>query len=47
MRDEVPYELEADFTVDDLPYLRTPIFRVGLSRFFLPLSGDKTRSNQE
>ncbi|PFH33895.1 ferlin family protein [Besnoitia besnoiti] len=27
MRDEVPYELEADFTVDDLPYLRTPIFR--------------------
>ncbi|KFH02456.1 ferlin family protein, partial [Toxoplasma gondii VAND] len=26
-RDEVPYELEADFTVDDLPYLRTPIFR--------------------
>ncbi|KAF8820087.1 ferlin family protein [Cardiosporidium cionae] len=26
-RDEVPYELEIDFSTNDLPYLREPIFR--------------------
>lgn len=28
MRDEIPYEMETDFGVNDLPYLRVPIFRV-------------------
>ncbi|CDJ38928.1 C2 domain-containing protein, putative [Eimeria tenella] len=27
MRDEIPYEMETDFGVNDLPYLRVPIFR--------------------
>lgn len=36
MRDEVPYEMETDFGVNDLPYLRVPIFRV--STPFLRLS---------
>lgn len=28
MRDEIPYEMETDFGVNDLPYLRVPIFKV-------------------
>lgn len=32
MREEIPYEMETDFGVDDLPYYRVPIFRVSVVR---------------
>ena len=41
-REEVPYELEVDLSTADLPYLRTPIFRVSNAQLsFLHLSGEE------
>ena len=48
MRDEIPYEMETDFGVNDLPYLRVPIFRVRLPLLFrcIPIEQQNKYTNQ-